>query len=134
MKQEYLNIGALAKASGVKAKMIRYYESVGILPEAKRDTNNYRIYLPSDVDTLKFIKNAKALSFDFEDIRKLLQLYSDENRQSAEVKALTLKHIDFITERIEEMEEVKETLTQLAERCAGDRQPDCLIIDSILKK
>lgn len=126
-----ITIGELARATGVSAKMIRYYESVGILPEAQRDPNNYRIYTRSDVELIQFVKNVKALDFDFESIKQLVGLYVDHERTSSEVKELALAQIDFLTERIAQMEKAKQTLSILAKRCPGDEQPDCPILDEL---
>lgn len=130
MKQD-INIGQLAQASGVNAKMIRYYESIGLMPPAERTDSNYRIYRTNDVHLLKFIKRARTLGFSLSEIELLLGLWQNTGRSSAEVKDLALKHIHDLESRIQEMQSMLNTLRQVAEHCYGDERPDCPILDDL---
>ncbi len=100
---ENLNIGAAAKASGVSAKMIRHYESIGLLPEAQRSNGNYRLYGPQDVHNLRFIHRARSLGFPLETIRELLALWRNRQRSSGQVKKLALIHVESLEAKIKEM-------------------------------
>lgn len=121
-------IGEAAEASGVSAKMIRHYESIGLVPAPLRTGANYRLYDPSDIHTLRFIRRARDLGFPIAGIGHLLSLWHDRARCSADVKALALQHVAGIDTRIRELEAMRGTLLDLAERCRGDDRPDCPIL------
>jgi Cu(I)-responsive transcriptional regulator len=130
---ENLNIGAAAKASGVSAKMIRHYESIGLLPEAQRSNGNYRLYGPQDVHNLRFIHRARSLGFPLETIRELLALWRNRQRSSGQVKKLALSHVESLEAKIKEMQEMASALKHLANNCHGDDRPDCPILDGLAK-
>lgn len=129
--QGLLNIGEAAKASGVSAKSIRHYEQSGLIPPAHRTFANYRLYSPADVHTLRFIKSARGLGFSIPDIGKLLNLWQNQGRSSADVKKLALGHVAELDERIREMERMRDTLRNLARNCHGDKRPDCPILKGL---
>jgi Cu(I)-responsive transcriptional regulator len=126
-----MNIGQAASASGVTAKMIRYYESIDLVEAAGRTEGGYRIYSDNDVHVLSFIRQARTLGFPIEQIRQLLSLWLDQGRTSAEVKAVAARHIGELNTRIAELVEMRDTLAHLAQHCAGDDQPGCPILDGI---
>ncbi|MDY0873441.1 Cu(I)-responsive transcriptional regulator [Dongia rigui] len=130
---ENLNIGAAAKASGVSAKMIRHYESIGLLPEAQRSNGNYRLYGAQDVHNLRFIHRARSLGFPLETIRELLALWRNRQRSSGQVKKLALTHVESLEAKIKEMQEMAAALKHLAHNCHGDDRPDCPILDGLAK-
>jgi MerR family copper efflux transcriptional regulator len=123
-----MNIGQAAKASGVSAKMVRYYEQTGLIPKAARRDTGYRDYGDDDVHRLRFIRRARDLGFTVEQIGELLALWSDRDRASADVKALALDHVDVLRAKVAEMEGMIATLEVLAARCHGNDRPDCPII------
>jgi Cu(I)-responsive transcriptional regulator len=123
-----MQIGAAARASGVSAKMIRHYEAIGLIPSAGRRDSNYRDYGAADVHRLGFIRRARDLGFSIAEIRDLLTLWGDRERSSADVKALTLRHIAELEEKIAALGEMRDTLSHLADCCDGDHRPDCPII------
>ncbi|MES1930930.1 MerR family transcriptional regulator [Salinisphaera dokdonensis CL-ES53] len=126
-----MNIGQAAKASGISAKMIRYYERVGLIPKATRTHSGYRVYTEKDVYTLSFIQKARDLGFSVEKMHELLSLWRDRGRTSADVKALAVDHIEALKEKIEALQAMHETLRHLADNCQGDERPDCPIIDNL---
>lgn len=126
-----LNIGEAAKASGVSAKMIRHYESIGLVKEARRTESGYRVYSQEDVRVLQFVHRARALGFPLEQIGKLLSLWQDQGRASADVRALARAHIDELNRKIADMEAMRRTLEALAASCHGDARSSCPILDDL---
>lgn len=122
-----MNIGDVARLSGLPAKTIRYYEDVGLV-KPLRSTNGYRKFRESDLHTLAFLGRARSLGFSMEDCRNLLELYSDRNRASADVKQIAQEHLERIDLKIAELEDMRSTLIQLIRQCAGDHRPDCPIL------
>ena len=128
-----MNIGAVARETGITAKTIRYYESIGLTPRPDRQANGYRAYMEDDVATLRFVQRARGLGFSLEEVRALLTLWRDKSRASADVKKLALDHIAEINARITELEAMKRTLEDLTERCHGDDRPNCPILEDLAK-
>jgi MerR family copper efflux transcriptional regulator len=125
------NIGEASRASGVSAKMIRHYESIGLIGAARRTEAGYRVYTDRDVQVLQFVHRGRALGFSLEQIGDLLTLWQDKHRASADVRALARGHIDELNRKIAEMEAMKRTLEALASSCRGDERPDCPILDDL---
>jgi Cu(I)-responsive transcriptional regulator len=126
-----MNIGEASRASGVSAKMIRYYESIGLIPPAGRTEAGYRVYTDRDVHTLRFIRRARSLGFSVEQMAELLALWRDRSRASADVKRLALRHVDALKAKIAELEAMASTLQHLAEHCHGDDRPECPILEEL---
>ena len=126
-----MNIGQASTASGVTAKMIRYYESIELIKAGRRTDAGYRIYGDSDVHMLRFIKRARTLGFSLEQIKDLLSLWQDPERASADVKAIAQSHVAELQQRIQELTEMRDTLSHLADACSGDHRPDCPILHSL---
>ena len=126
-----LNIGQAAAHSGVSAKMIRHYESLGLLPAVHRTDAGYRQYGEKEVHTLRFIRRARALGFSMIEIAELLKLWQNRRRASADVKRIALAHVADLERRIAEMEAMKQTLGHLAHCCQGNSRPDCPILTEL---
>ncbi len=126
-----MNIGEAARASGVSAKMIRYYESTGLIAAAGRTASGYRTYSDADVQVLRFIRRARDLGFSVERIAELIALWRDRTRQSGDVKRIATAHIEGLRQRIAEMQEMMDTLQHLADACCGDDRPDCPILSDL---
>ena len=126
-----MNISEAAAASGVSAKMIRHYESIGLVQKPKRTSANYRTYGDSDVHVLRFVRAARDLGFGMREIGELLDLWRDRRRPSRKVKALVTAHIRELERRIAELQAMKSTLEQLAHHCHGDERPDCPILERL---
>jgi len=126
-----MNIGQAARRSGLSAKMIRYYESIGLLKPALRSDSGYRLYQQEDLHQLAFIKRSPDLGFSLEEVARLLTLWQDRQRASADVKALASQHIDDLNRRIEELVSLRDTLSELVAHCQGDDRPDCPILKDL---
>ena len=126
-----MNIGQAAKRTGLSAKMIRYYESIGLLKPASRTDSGYRLYGPDDLHSLTFIKRSRDLGFSLEEVARLLTLWQDRQRASADVKALANEHIADLNRRIEELVSLRDTLSELVAHCHGDDRPDCPILKDL---
>lgn len=126
-----MNIGQAAARTGLSTKMIRYYESIGLLKPALRSDSGYRIYQPADLHALVFIRRSRDLGFSLEEVGKLLTLWQDRQRASADVKALANQHIDVLNKRIDELLSLRDTLVELVSSCQGDDRPDCPILKEL---
>ena len=126
-----MKIGEIARASGVSAKTIRYYERIGLIPRASRSESGYRSFVQIDIDTLRFVKRARSLGFSVKDVARLLDLWRDRSRVSSAVKTLATEQLGEIDRKIDELRSMRDTLEHLAEQCHGDQRPDCPILDGI---
>ena len=126
----YYNIGQAARETGISAKMIRHYESIGLMPKADRTLANYRIYTGNDLHTLRFIKRARSLGFSIKQIEGLLGLWQ-QRRPSSQVKKLALQHVAALDARIRETQAMRDTLSHLAGHCSGDHRPECPILEDL---
>lgn len=129
-----MNIGEAAKISGVNAKLIRHYESIGIIPKAARSEAGYRRYSDADVNILTFVKSARRLGFSMKEIKKLVSLWRNKSRSSSEVRTLALAHVQELETRITELDAMVKTLKLLAKKCLGNDRPDCPIIDELARQ
>jgi Cu(I)-responsive transcriptional regulator len=128
-----VNIGHAAARSGVSAKMVRHYEAIGLLAAARSD-NGYRVYGDRDIAVLRFIRHARDLGFPLEDVRKLLALWRDRGRASAEVKRLALAHVAALETKADSLRSMAASLRHLADHCHGDDRPDCPILEDLARK
>lgn len=126
-----MNIGEAASASGVSAKMIRYYESIGLIANVARTEAGYRVYSYNDVHTLRFIRRARDLGFSVDQMTDLLALWSDRSRASADVKRIAMEHVAELEQKMRELRDMSKTLRHLAEHCHGDDRPHCPIIENL---
>ncbi len=126
-----MKIGEVAAKSGVSERMIRHYEKIGLVEPAPRRDSGYRDYCPKDVNTLQFVARARDLGFSVEEIGKLLALWNDRTRASAEVKALALTRAAELRRKERELREMRRSLEDLAAACHGDERPDCPILGGL---
>ncbi len=124
-------IGEAARRAGVSARMLRHYESLGLLPHVARTDNGYRQYSAADVHVLRFIRRSRDLGFSMEEITTLLGLWQDQERTSASVKQIAQAHIQSLEERIAAMQAMQRSLQTLVQCCHGDDRPDCPILDDL---
>ena len=123
-----MNIGEAATASGVSAKMIRHYETLGLVAPLRRN-NNYRTYTDQNVAILRFIRHARDLAFPLAEVKRLLALWKNDGRQSAEVQRIALSHVDALEEKARSLKAVADSLRHLAQSCQGNARPECPILD-----
>jgi MerR family copper efflux transcriptional regulator len=126
-----MTIGMAAQASGISAKMLRHYESLGLLPPVARTDSGYRLYRLDDVNTLRFIRRARDLGFSMAEIAELVSLWQDHGRASAQVKQIAQRHVDDLTQRIAAMQDMQRSLQRLLHDCHGDSRPECPILDGL---
>lgn len=125
-----MNIGDSAAATGLPTKTIRYYEDIGLITPA-RTANGYRDFSGKDLHRLKFLARARALGFSIDECRRLLALYSRDDRTSAEVKTLATEHLQDIERKMTELQSMHDTLSTLISCCSGDNRPDCPILSDL---
>ena len=130
MAGEHRRRGAALRVS---AKMVRHYESLGLLPRVGRTDSGYRQYAETDVHTLRFIKRARDLGFSMDEIAELVGLWQNRRRASANVRRVAQKHAEDLAHRIEAMQEMQRTLQHLIHCCHGDERPDCPILDALAR-
>ncbi len=131
---ETYTIGQIAQKTGLTPKMIRDYEHYGLLKTVARSENGYRIFTQQHLHTLYFISEARKLGFSLAQLKELLQLWSNKQRSSAEVKALAMQHIHALEKRAHTLLEMATTLRTLSEQCHGDDRPECPILQRLEKK
>lgn len=123
-----MNIGEVAAATGISQRMIRHYETIGLIAAPARRDSGYRDYGVRDLNDLRFIAKARNLGFGIEEIGRLLALWRDRDRSSAEVKALALTRIEELRAKEEALRDMRRSLEQLAYACKGNDRPECPII------
>ena len=126
-----MNIGTVAERCGMPPKTIRYYEGIGLIRPAERRENGYRTYSLLDARELTFIQDARSLGFSVEEVRELVDLWRDQTRPSAAVKAVATRHLDALDRKIEEFKAMRRSLADLIDHCRGDRRPDCPILNTL---
>ena len=120
-----------SRRSGVSAKMVRHYESLGLLPSVQRTDSGYRQYGEREVHTLRFIRRSRDLGFSMAEIAGLLKLWQNRRRSSADVRRIATDHVQDLTRKIAELESMRRTLQHLVHCCQGDQRPDCPILDEL---
>ena len=126
-----MRIGEAASRSGMAAKTIRFYEEAGLIEPAPRLESGYREFSDDDVRRLRFIHRARDLGFSVGEVRRLLSLWSDRERASADVKRLALEHAARVEAKMAELGSMRNAILHLAERCHGDDRPECPILDEL---
>ncbi|MBB3640627.1 MULTISPECIES: Cu(I)-responsive transcriptional regulator [Variovorax] len=126
-----VSIGEAAQRSGVSARMVRHYESLGLLPAVARTESGYRQYGEADIHTLRFIKRSRDLGFSMEEIAELVGLWNNRRRASSSVKRIAEKHLGELEQRIADMQSMRSTLAHLVHCCHGDSRPECPILDDL---
>ena len=128
-----MNIGKVAKLSELTVKAVRYYDNIGLVKPFQKTTTGYREYNENDALKLKFVGNARKFNFSIDECRELLSLYENESRPSKDVKKLTLEKISQIDKKLQQLQNLKDELTYLADNCHGDDRPNCPILNALSK-
>lgn len=126
-----VQIGEAARLAGVSAKMVRHYESLGLLEGVQRTDSGYRLYGQADVHRLRFIRRSRELGFSMTEIAELLSLWGNRARTSASVKRIAQQHVDDLSRRIAAMQAMQRSLQHLLQGCSGDERPECPILDDL---
>lgn len=129
-----LTIGQVAQRSGVSARMIRHYEQLGLLPQAMRNEAGYRLYTEADIHRVSFIKRARDLGFEMDEIAQLLSLWQDQNRSHAQVRKIAAQHMKELQMRIDQLQAMHQTLAYLVDCCAHQSRPECPILEDLSGK
>ena len=126
-----LNIGKAAKLSNLTVKTVRYYADIGLVRPLKNNSTGYRDFSEDDLARLQFVAKARKFNFSIQECEELLSLYSDKNRSSKEVKALTLDKISEIDAKLIELKDLRCQLSFLANNCKGNDRPECPILEAL---
>ena len=123
----------LARATGCNLETIRYYETVGIMPDPPRSAKGYRSYDETHVRRLKFVMRSRDLGFSLEEIRELMGLVDNRTQTCAEVQAVAESHLKDVQAKIVDLARIERVLSETVARCTGDAAPDCAVIDALLE-
>lgn len=130
-KRSRLAIGDLARQTGTKVNTIRFYEEIALLPRPMRTASGRRTYDVADVRRLSFIRHGRSLGFSVEEIRSLLALSDEPERDCAEAAAIARQHLRDVEERIARLQTLRVALANVAASCDGGRAGDCRVIEAI---
>ena len=138
MKGDNISVTSLrrvdvARATGCNLETIRYYETVGIMPDPPRSAKGYRCYDDAHVRRLKFVMRSRDLGFSLEEIRGLLGLVDDRTQTCAQVQTVAESHLQDVQEKIADLKRIERVLSETVARCTGDAAPECAVIDALLK-
>lgn len=124
-----MQIGELARLSGVHLETIRYYEREGIMPRAARQTNGRRVYSDSDVRRLGFIRQARKLGFDLSQVRALLALQEQPEASCAEASGIAEAQLEAVESRIVRLTALREELRRMVSECRKGIVAECRVIE-----
>ncbi|WP_432452027.1 MULTISPECIES: MerR family DNA-binding protein [unclassified Agarivorans] len=123
-------IGEVAKLTGLSVKTIRYYHDIGLV-EALKGDNGYRYYQPVQLGHLQFLGNCRELGFSLPQSKQLLSLYGDQQRHAAEVKTIAMQHLKEVEQRIQQLQQLRSSLTAMVDCCHGGERPECPILEGL---
>jgi len=124
--------GTLARATGCNLETIRYYETIGVMPDPPRDPNGYRNYGEDHVRRLRFITRARALGFSLDEIKGLLSLVDSHSQTCAEVEGVAAAHLKEVRDKIADLQRIEKALSDTVAQCSGAQIPDCPVLDALL--
>ncbi len=122
-------IGHLARVTDCKVQTIRYYEQIGLLPQAPRSEGNRRLYAQADIDRLVFIRHARELGFPLDSIRDLLSLSDNPDQPCDAADAIACRQLDQVNRRIERLNALRRELERMIRQCRGGKISDCHVIE-----
>ncbi len=126
-----MKISQLAKRSGVPSKTIRYYEEIGLIPQASRDSNGYRDYDQADIDCLVFIRRCRSLQISVEHVKKLVLVQMDKGAPCNEVDQIINEQLDKVRKTMDELTLLEKTLSTLAQSCQSNIVKNCEILNRL---
>lgn len=126
-----LTIGGMGKATGTKIETIRYYERIGLLPKPPRTSGNYRDYGAAELARLSFIRRARDLGFSLDQVRALLALSDDRERDCATVDRIAAAHLREVERKIADLSALRRELTVVIDSCDGGTVATCRIIEAL---
>lgn len=126
-----LTIGKLAELARVHLETIRYYERIGLMPEPGRTPGGYRSYEDGHVRRLSFIRRSREVGFNIEEIKALLALAEPGQVSCAEVRALTMAHLDDVRTKIADLRRLESILAETVDQCSGSDTPACPVLDML---
>ncbi len=126
-----MKIGELSRATGTNIETIRYYERIGLLPEPGRTDANYRSYSDAHRARLSFVRHSRELGFTIEEIRSLLDLSDDPERDCAEADRIASRHLAQVEEKIAQLALLRDELARIVGRCRGGAAADCRVIEAL---
>ncbi|MGP8306932.1 Cu(I)-responsive transcriptional regulator [Vibrio sp. YIC-376] len=128
-----MNIGAVAKLTGLSSKSIRLYEDKGIISPPARSESGYREYSDKHIHELNLVSRAKNAGFSLQECKEFVQLAHNPNRKSSDVKARTMDKLKEVEEKISHLLEIKQQLESWVSSCPGNAESRCPIIDELTK-
>lgn len=126
-----LGIGVLSKRTGCNIETIRYYERIGLMPQAARSEGGHRLYGEAHARRLGFIRRSRELGFTLDQIRTLLGLVDGGRYTCARVKRITVGHLDEIKRKVADLRKIERVLKEMAAQCDGGTVPKCPVIDAL---
>ncbi len=131
LRAKRITRGVLSKRTGCNIETVRYYERVGLMPDPERSAGGHRLYAEEHVRRLQFIRRCRELGFTIEDIRALLNLVDRRDYTCAEVRDITIAHVDEVRRKIEDLRRLEATMSGMIKECDGGAVPECPIIDAL---
>ena len=126
-----ISIGELSRQTGVKVPTIRYYESVGLMPEPPRSEGKQRRYGAPEVSRLTFIRHARELGFEIDAIRELLAMSAQPDQSCAEADRIARRHMAEVDRRISQLVALRAELQKMVDACEGGHVSECRVIETL---
>jgi len=125
------SIGALSKRTGCNIETIRYYERIGLMPPASRSDGGHRLYGEAQSRRLGFIRRTRELGFTLDQIRTLLKLVDGGRYTCAQLKRITVRHLDEVRRKVADLRKIERVVREMATRCDGGSVPECPVVDAL---
>ena len=126
------SIGELSKRTKVKVPTIRYYEEMGLLPEAERTSGNQRRYDKAGLERLSFIRHARDLGFSIEAISSLIDLQDHPDRSCEAATDIATSQLEEVRAKIKRLRTLEKELSRISKGCNGEGvSGDCYVLASL---
>ncbi len=130
-----LRIGDLADRTGTSAPTIRYYEEIGLLRPAARQSGGHRVYTREDIERLTFIRRCREFAFSIEQVKTLVAITRDPNSSCMTARDMAAEHLDTVRAKLRELKALERSLVAFVasceSACAGGPGPDCVILEDL---